>query len=53
VLGAPPPEHDRGGRRAARSEIFNVFTLRDRRIVRIEDHLSPAEALTAEDVRWR
>ncbi len=38
-------------------QIFNVFTLRDGRIVRIDDYRGRREALTAagvaEDVDWR
>jgi len=39
------------------SQIFNVFTLRDGRIVRIDDYRDRSEALAAaglaEDVGWR
>jgi len=38
VMGARSPNQDRGGRRAARGQIFNVFTLRGGRIVRIDDY---------------
>jgi ketosteroid isomerase-like protein len=55
VLGARGPNI--GPEEEPLGQIFNVFTLRDGRIVRIEDYRVRGEALTAagvgEDVDWR
>jgi hypothetical protein len=55
VLGARGPNI--GPAEEPLGQIFNVFTLRDGRIVRIDDYRGRREALTAagvaEDVDWR
>jgi ketosteroid isomerase-like protein len=56
VLGARGPSMTEVGGEPLGGQIFNVFTLRDGRIVRIDDYRSRAEALAAagvaEDVGW-
>jgi ketosteroid isomerase-like protein len=57
VLGARGPSIDAVEDEPLEGQIFNVFTLRDGRIVRIDDYRRRREALTAagvaEDVDWR
>jgi ketosteroid isomerase-like protein len=57
VLGARGPSINLVGDKPLEGQIFNVFTLRDGRILRIEDYRLRREALTAagvaEDVDWR
>ena len=57
VLGARGPSIDAVEDEPLERQIFNVFTLRDGRIVRIDDYRGRREALTAagvpEDVDWR
>ncbi len=56
-MGVRGPAIDRIDGEALGGQIFNVFTLRNGRIVRIEDHQLRAEALTsagvAGDSGWR
>jgi hypothetical protein len=53
----PRLDHHRGGRRVTGGQIFNVFTLREGRIVRIDDYRGRTEALVAagvaEEMGWR
>jgi hypothetical protein len=57
VLGARGPSITEVGGESLGGQIFNFFTLRDGRIVRIDDYRGRTEALTAagvaEDVGWR
>ena len=57
VLGARGPSIDAVEDEPLEGQIFNVFTLRDGRIERIDDYRGRREALTAagvaEDVDWR
>jgi hypothetical protein len=57
VLGARGPSISMVEDEPLEGQIFNVFTLRDRRIVRIDDYRDRREALTAagvaEDADWR
>ena len=56
VLGARGPSMTEVGGEPLGGQIFNVFTLRDGRIMRIDDYRSRTEALAAagvEDVGWR
>lgn len=57
VLGARGPSIGSVGGEQLGGQIFNVFTLRHGRIVRIDDYRRRNEALTAagvaEDVGWR
>jgi ketosteroid isomerase-like protein len=57
VMGARGPSITEVGDEPLEGQIFNVFTLRDGRIVRIEDFRERSEALAAagvsEDVGWR
>jgi len=57
VMGVRGPSLDEVGGEPLGGQIFNVFTLRDGRIVRIDDYRGRSEALTAagvaEDVDWR
>jgi ketosteroid isomerase-like protein len=57
VLGARGPSITEVGREPLRGQIFNVFTLRDGRIVRIDDYRGRSEALAAAgvaaDAGWR
>ena len=57
VLAARGPSVGAAEDEPLEGQIFNVFTLRDRRIVRIDDYRRRREALTAagvaEDVDWR
>ncbi len=57
VLGARGPSMTEVGGEALGGQIFNVFTLRDGRIVRIDDYRGRSEALAAagvaENVGWR
>ncbi len=57
VMGARGPRIDAVMDEPLEGQIFNVFTLRDGRIVRIEDHRRRAEALEAAGVAgdrgWR
>ena len=57
VLGARGPGISAVGDEPMEGQIFNVFTLRDGRIVRIDDYRGRREALAAagvvEDVDWR
>jgi ketosteroid isomerase-like protein len=57
VLGARGPSMTEVGGEPLGGQIFNVFTLRDGRIVRIDDYRSRTEALAAagvtDDVSWR
>jgi hypothetical protein len=56
VLGARGPSITEVGGESLGGQIFNVFTLRDGRIVRIDDYRSRTEALAAagvaEDGGW-
>src|SRR5215207_3870730 len=49
VLGARGPSMTEVGGEPLGSQIFNVFTLRDGRIVRIDDYRGRSEALAAAD----
>ncbi len=57
VLGARGPSMTEVGGEPLGGQIFNVFTLRDGRIVRIDDYRGRNEALAAagvtEDAGWR
>jgi ketosteroid isomerase-like protein len=57
VLGARGPSITEVGGEPLEGQIFNVFTLRDSRIVRIDDYRRRGEALAAagvaEDAGWR
>jgi len=57
VIGARGPSITEVGGEALEGQIFNVFTLRDGRIVRIVDYRRRGEALAAagvtEDAGWR
>jgi SnoaL-like domain len=57
VMGVRGPAIDEVGGEPLGGQIFNVFTLRSRKIVRIEDHRLRAEALRSagvdEDPGWR
>ena len=57
VLGARGPSMTEVGGEPLGGQIFNVFTLRDGRIMRIDDYRGRTEALAAagvaEDVGWR
>ena len=57
VLGARGPSMTEVGGEPLGGQIFNVFTLRNGRIVRIDDYRSRTEALAAagvaEEVGWR
>ena len=57
VLSARGPSIDAVEDEPLEGQIFNVFTLRDRRILRIDDYRGRREALTAagvaEDADWR
>ena len=57
VLGARGPSIREVGDEPLEGQIFNVFTLRDRRIVRIDDYRQRGEALAAagvaEGAEWR
>ncbi|TML87137.1 MAG: hypothetical protein E6G09_03170 [Actinobacteria bacterium] len=57
VLGARGPSIDAVEDEPLEGQIFNVFTLRDGPIARIDDYRGRREALTAaglaEDVDWR
>jgi hypothetical protein len=57
VLGARGPSITEVGGEPLEGQIFNVFPLRDRRIVRIVDYRRRGEALAAacvrEDAGWR
>ena len=57
VLGARGPSIDAVEDEPLEGQIFNVFTLRDGRIVRIDDYRGRSEALAAAgvagDVGWR
>lgn len=57
VMGVRGPAFDEVGGEPLGGQIFNVFTLSDGRIVRIEDHRLRAAALAAaqvgEDPGWR
>ena len=57
VLGARGPSIDAVEDEPLEGQIFNVFTLRDGRILRIDDYRRRREALTAagvaEDADWR
>ncbi len=57
VMGVRGPAIDEVGGEPLDGQIFNVFTLRSGRIVRIEDHRLRAEALRSagvdEDPGWR
>lgn len=47
VLGLAGPRFDDGSDGPRRGQVFLVFTVRDGRIARIEDHLTREEALRA------
>jgi ketosteroid isomerase-like protein len=57
VLGARGPSITEAGDEPLEGQIFNVFTLRDGRILRIVDYRYRGEALAAagltEDTGWR